>query len=86
MYDAADPYGEDEHIADFGHGAQGIAQKILSIIGSVFGVNLLTFGLLGSLVAGIAGFMISPVFSIFISIAAIIIIHITRKLFKMATA
>jgi hypothetical protein len=86
MYDAADPYGEDEHVAGFGHGAQGIAQKILSIIGSVFGVNLLSFGLLGSWVAGILGFMINPVFSMFISIAAIIIIHIIRKLVKMATA
>jgi hypothetical protein len=84
-YDETDPYGEGEHVGGFGHGASGVAQKILSFIQSIFAVNVLTFGALGSLVAILLGFMIGPSISILISLAAHIIIHIIRKLLKMAT-
>lgn len=80
-YDRADYGGDEESITSFGHKVkEGPAQKALSILGSIFGVNSLTFGLLGSFIAGIAGSHVSPATSLVASIIAWTVVHIIRKL------
>jgi hypothetical protein len=80
-YDRAD-YGQDEEsITSFGHNVKGgLAQKALSVIGGIFGVNLLSFGMLGSFIAGILGLSIGFAPSMIISIVAWVVVHMIRKL------
>jgi len=82
-YDAADPYG-DEYL---GSGLKDIkggpAQKILHILQTIVGVNLLTFGIAGSFIAGIAGLLVGPGMSMILSCVAFIVLHIIRKLIAM---
>jgi hypothetical protein len=84
-YDRAD-YGEDEEsITSFGHNVKGgLAQKALSVIGGIFGINLLSFGMLGSFIAGILGLSIGFAPSMIISIVAWIVVHMIRKILVVA--
>jgi len=60
----------------------GIVQKILSFIGSVFGINVMSFGLIGSFLTDIlsSGLHVSPIMSMVISAIAAVIIYIVRKI------
>jgi hypothetical protein len=84
-YDRAN-YGEDdEELTDFTQKVKGgPAQKVLSVLQNIFGVNSLTFGLLGSFIAGIAGSHVSPAMSLIVSIIAWTVVHIIRKLLVVA--
>lgn len=50
-----------------------VSMKIIKILCSIFGANLLTFGHLGSIIVSIFGAMISPMTSIIISVVALVV-------------
>lgn len=83
-YDAADPYGDEHMASPLKDVKGGVAQKILHILQNILGVNLLTFGLAGSLIASLAGFLVGPGLSMIYSCVAFIVLHIIRKLIAMA--
>ena len=80
-FDKADPYGgHDETLGDMSTVKGGPAQKALSFLQNVFGVNLLSFGMLGSFLAWCFGIMMGPGLSMIVSILAWIVVHLIRKL------
>ena len=86
-YDRADPYdGDTESLTSFGGKdvKGGPVQKGLSILGGIFGVNALSFGMIGSFIAGASGSHVSPIMSLVISIIAWTVVHIIRKLLVVA--
>lgn len=82
-YDAADPYGDDHMATSLKDVKGGPAQKILHILQNIVGINLLTFGIGGSFIAGIAGLLVGPGLSMIYSCVAFIVLHIIRKLIAM---
>jgi hypothetical protein len=59
----------------------GIVQKIGSLLMKIFGVNILSFGMIGSILASVlGGLQISPPMSMVISIVAFVVINILRRL------
>jgi hypothetical protein len=86
-YDAADPYtttkDEDEHMhTPVGEVKGGVVQKIGSILQTILGINILTFGVLGSFLAALIGVgFVSFAMSMIISLVAFIVIHIIKKIF-----
>ena len=64
----------------------GLVRTFLSILGSVFAMNVLGFGLPGSwLLSWATGILINPVVGMFLSLAAIGIVLLIRKLHKFIT-
>lgn len=86
-YDAADPYGDEGEgletpIKDVKGGA---VQKIGAVLQKLFGINLLTFGTLGTLITWLLGNVVTPGFSMLASIIAFVVVHIIRKLDVMVS-
>jgi len=59
----------------------GIVQKIGALLMKIFGVNILSFGMIGSILANVLGGLhISPPMTMVISIVAFVVTHIMRRL------
>lgn len=59
----------------------GLVQKILSLISKILGINILSFGILGSFILKSLNIItISPIMGMVISIVAITIISIVRRI------
>jgi hypothetical protein len=59
----------------------GVVQKIGALLMKIFGVNILSFGMIGSILASVlGGLQISPPMSMVISIVAFVVINILRRL------
>ena len=60
----------------------GLIQKILSFIGSVFGLNVMTFGMMGTFLSKILSseLPVNPAMSMVISVIAAVIIYMVRKM------
>ena len=86
-YDAADPYNGHEEgmhtsIKDV---KGGIIHKIGNILQNICGINILTFGLLGSFLTWLLNIAtVNPAMSMIYSIVGFVIVHIIRKLATMA--
>lgn len=63
----------------------GIEQKIGFILQQIFGINVLSFGLVGTfLFSIIAGINISPVLGMLVSVVAVVVIGLIRGLMEFA--
>jgi len=87
-YDKSDPYtttkGEDEHtFTPIEEIKGGILQKISSVLQTILGINLLSFGFFGTILASILGGALTFGMSFVLSIVGFIVIHIIRKLLAM---
>lgn len=80
-------FGDSERVGEPLENVKGgPVQKFLSILSTVFAMNVLGFGLPGSwLVGWVSGILINPLIGIFLSLAAIGIIVLIRKLHKFIT-
>jgi hypothetical protein len=59
----------------------GLKQKILGVIFKVFGFNLLSFGIIGTVIGKVAGIAaMNPVISMAISLIAMVIISLVRSI------
>jgi hypothetical protein len=59
----------------------GIVQKMGSLLMKIFGVNILSFGMIGSILANVLGSLhVSPPMSMIISIIAFVVVNILRRL------
>jgi hypothetical protein len=86
-YNEADPYDGHKETMDtpLKDVKGGPIQKIGNILQNICGINLLTFGMLGSFLTWLMGISpTTPVMSMIYSIVAFVIIHIVRKLATMA--
>ena len=87
-YDKSDPYtttkGEDEHtFTPIEEIKGGMLQKISSVLQTILGINLLSFGFFGTILASILGGALTFGMSFVLSIVGFIVIHIIRKLLAM---
>ena len=87
-YDKSDPYtttkGEDEHtFTPIEEIKGGILQKISSVLQTILGINLLSFGFFGTILSSILGGALTFGMSFVLSIVGFIVIHIIRKLLAM---
>ena len=85
-YDAADPYnGHEEGMHTSTKDVKGgIIHKIGNILQNICGINILSFGLIGSFLTWLLGVAQNPAMSIIYSIIGFVIVHIIRKLATMA--
>ncbi len=59
----------------------GLKQKILGVLVKVFGINLITFGIIGTVIGQVCGIAaMSPVISMIVSAIAIVIITTVRSI------
>ena len=84
-YDATDPYGEEGMETPLKDVKGGAVQKIGAVLQKLFGINLLTFGTLGTLLTWLLGSTVNPGWSMVASIIAFVVVHIIRKLAAMAS-
>lgn len=59
----------------------GFMQKVLSLIGKIFGINILSFGIIGSILLKTLGIItVSPIMSLVISMVAMFVISVVRRI------
>jgi hypothetical protein len=83
-----DSFSYKYHNADIGNEAMGepikdktrIGQRILNFFTTIFGVNVLTFGTIGTIIMKFFGMMVSPPISLVVSAVAVGILIIIRKI------
>lgn len=84
-YDSTDPYGDESLGSPLSDVKGGPIQKIGSILQNIFGINILTFGLLGTFLTWLLGSGVNPAMSMLYSIIGFVVVHIVRKLVAMAS-
>ena len=59
----------------------GFMQKVLSLIGKIFGINILSFGIIGSILLKTLGIItVSPIMSLVVSMIALFVISVMRRI------
>ena len=59
----------------------GFMQKVLSLIGKLFGINILSFGIIGSILLKTLGIItVSPIMSLVVSMIALFVISVMRRI------
>ncbi len=87
-YDDVD-FGDEEIGGSIGHKHSNIAQKISAILGDIFALNIMSFGMLFSFISWIAEDYIpsvGPWMSFAASLVGFTVIYIIRKIIGMYTA
>lgn len=84
-YDSTDPYGDESLGSPLSDVKGGVIQKIGNILQNIFGINILSFGLIGTFLTWILGFAVNPAMSIIYSIIGFVVVHIVRKLVAMVS-
>ena len=81
----ADPYGGKEETmgSSLSEVKGSVIQKVGHILQTILGLNIVSFGTIGTFISWCCGFFIGPMNSIILSLVATILIHIIRKLATM---
>lgn len=84
-YDSTDPYGDESLGSPLSNVKGGVIQKIGAILQTIFGINLLSFGLIGTFLTWALGSAVNPAMSMVYSMIGFVVVHIVRKLVAMVS-